>query len=68
VSNIRIRKCEYRVPACPWHKKCHCKYGISRGGIYRGTENMPFCYKLVKADKCPRRGKEKRRPQKPCGV
>ena len=48
------RKCNEREIACVWHRRCHCRHGISPGGNYRGTENMPFCIKLVQAGKCPK--------------
>ena len=52
------KRCEYKEAACPWHRKCHCRHGIAKGGIYRGTENMPFCYVLLQDDRCPLGKKE----------
>lgn len=49
-----MKRCEYKSPVCVWHRRSHCTYGISRGGVYRGSENMPFCHNLVAAGRCPR--------------
>ena len=45
------RKCEYRQEACPWHRRCHCLKN-HRG---QGSENMPFCFVLVKRGACPKK-------------
>jgi len=54
-----MKRCEYKDKACCWHGRCHCTHerflysSSRRRGLYRGTENTPFCSDVLRKGQCP---------------